>query len=305
MAASLNAIFSGVEISGFREGDKVIPIVLRGEDDMRFSLASIQRVQVYSSATNKFVSLDQVATVRPEWRFSRIERRDQQRTLTVEARNPTISAPKLLDAIRPTLDGLDLPDGHRWEIGGEVEDQAEANEKLFGLLPLALAGIIILLVGQFNSFRKGGIILATIPLILIGGTLGLVIMQAPYGFMVLLGFFSLAGILINNGIVLIDRIETEQQSGRNPLDAVITACLARLRPILMTTLTTVLGLVPLILFGGALFYGMASVIAFGLVVGTVFTLGFVPVMYTLLFRISTRNAVSAAAPPDSPAEQSA
>jgi multidrug efflux pump subunit AcrB len=294
VAASLNAIFSGAEISGFREGDKVIPIVLRGEDDMRFSLASIQRVQIYSSATNKFVSLGQVASVRPEWRFSRIERRDQERTLTVEARNPSLPAPRLFDAIRPTLDSLDLPAGHRWETGGEIEDQAEANEKLFGLLPLALSGIIILLVGQFNSFRKGGIILATIPLILIGGTLGLVIMGAPYGFMVLLGFFSLAGILINNGIVLIDRIETEERSGRDPLDAVITACLARLRPILMTTLTTVLGLVPLILFGGALFYGMASVIAFGLVIGTVFTLGFVPVLYTLLFRIPTQGAPSAA-----------
>ncbi|MFP6697217.1 MAG: efflux RND transporter permease subunit [Alphaproteobacteria bacterium] len=118
-------------------------------------------------------------------------------------------------------------------------------------------------------------------------------MQAPYGFMVLLGFFSLAGILINNGNVLVDRIQAEENAGRDPLEAVITACLARLRPILMTTLTTVLGLVPLILFGGALFYGMASVIAFGLVVATLITLGFVPVPYTLLFRIPTGNALSA------------
>ena len=90
--------------------------------------------------------------------------------------------------------------------------------------------------------------------------------------------------LINNGIVLIDRIEIENAAGHPPREAVVRACLARLRPILMTTLTTVLGLVPLILFGGALFYGMASVIAFGLIVGTIFTLGFVPVLYTLLMR---------------------
>ena len=122
-------------------------------------------------------------------------------------------------------------------------------------------------------------------MILIGGVLGLVVMNAPYGFMVLLGFFSLAGIVINNGIVLIDRIQIEQAEGRPPYEAVVTACLARLRPILMTTLTTVLGLIPLILFGGALFYGMASVIAFGLVIATILTLGFVPVVYTLFFRI--------------------
>ena len=110
-------------------------------------------------------------------------------------------------------------------------------------------------------------------------------MNAAYGFMVLLGLFSLAGIVINNGIVLIDRIGIELAKGREPLDAVISACLARLRPILMTTLTTVLGLIPLILYGGALFYGMASVIAFGLIVATIFTLGFVPVLYTLFYRV--------------------
>ncbi len=293
VAGALNTTFAGTAISDYREGDKTIPIVFRGDDSMRFSLSGLQRVQVYSASTDSFVALDQVASARGEWRYGRIKRRNQQRTLTVEARNPGLPAPELFQAIAPTLEALDLPAGYRFEIGGEIEDQEQANENLFGFLPLALAGIVILLVGQFNSFRKGGIILATIPLIMIGGSLGLVVMGAPYGFMVLLGFFSLAGILINNGIVLIDRIQIEEAAGREPLDAVVTACLARLRPILMTTLTTVLGLVPLILFGGALFYGLASVIAFGLMVATLFTLGFVPALYTLLFGISTRDAPSA------------
>jgi multidrug efflux pump subunit AcrB len=262
---------------------------------LRKSLTGLQRTQVYSSATDSFVTLGQVANIRPEWRFSRIERRNQQRTLTVEARNPGLPSPELLAAIQPALAALDLPSGHRVEIAGEVADQAEANGNLFGLLPIALFGIVVLLVGQFNSFRKGGIILATIPLILIGGTLGLIVMNAPFGFMVILGFFSLAGIVINNGIVLVDRIQTEEVAGRDRLDAVITACLARLRPILMTTLTTILGLVPLILFGGALFLGMASAIAFGLLFATLFTLGFVPALYTILFRIPTRDAVAQAA----------
>lgn len=290
VASALNATFAGTTVTDYREGDRVIPVVVRGEEDIRFSLSGLEQVRMYSATMGEYVTLAQVATILPEWRFSRIERRNQQRAITVEGRNPNLSAPDLLARIMPMLDQLDLPPGHRWETGGEVEDQEEANGKLFGLLPLALGGIVLLLVGQFNSIRKGGIILTTIPLILIGGTAGLVIMQAPYGFMVLLGFFSLAGILINNGIVLIDRIQTEEAAGHTPLEAVIQACLARFRPIMMTTLTTVLGLVPLILFGGALFYGMASVIAFGLIVGTVLTLGFVPVLYTLLFRIRTKGA---------------
>jgi len=252
---------------------------------------------LFRSATGEFINLEQVARVRAEWQFGRIKRIDQQRTITIQARNNIISSANLFAAIRPSIEALPLPAGTRWEVGGELKDQQEANGGLFGMLPLALAGIAILLIGQFNSFRKGGVILLTIPLILIGGVIGLFVMQAPFGFMVMLGFFSLAGILINNGIVLIDRIQTEEKAGREPLDAVVTACLARLRPIIMTTLTTVLGLVPLILFGGPLFFGMASVIAFGLIVSTILTLGFVPVVYTLFYRIRVRpHAIKTANP---------
>ncbi|MCI4662383.1 MAG: efflux RND transporter permease subunit [Neomegalonema sp.] len=290
VAESLQALFDGAAISDYREGDKVIPIVLRGEESLRFSLTGLREAQVFAKATGDVVALEQVAKVRAEWLLSRIKRVDQVRTLTVESRHSFLTAPQLLEQVQPTLAALDLPAGHRWELDGEIADQAEANGNLFGLLPIAMAGIVILLVGQFNSIRKGGIVIATIPLILIGGTVGLVVMGAPFSFMVMLGFFSLAGILINNGIVLIDRIQDEESAGRDPLDAIVTACLARLRPIVMTTLTTVLGLVPLILFGGALFYGMASVIAFGLIAGTVFTLGFVPVLYSLLYGVSARKA---------------
>ena len=252
---------------------------------MRLSMDGLGRTLVYGQESGQFFSLEQIGEIIPTWEYGRIQRRNQQRTLTVQARNPSIPAVDLLERISPLLESLDLPAGYRWEVGGEPEDQAEANEKLFGLVPISLAVIVLLLIGQFNSFRKAGIILATIPLILIGGSIGLLIMNAAFGFMVILGFFSLAGIVINNGIVLIDRIEIEENKGRDSYNAVVQACLARLRPILMTTLTTVLGLIPLILFGGALFYGMASVIAYGLIVATVLTLGFVPVLYTLLMRV--------------------
>ncbi len=293
VAKTLGTLFAGTVISEYREGDLILPIELRGDQEMRTSLAGLQQVNVTSSVSGDAIALAQVANVRAEWQFSRIVRRDQQRTLTVQARNPSVPAPLLFAAVKPTLDALDLPAGYRWEVGGEIKDQGEANSGLFGLLPIALAGIAMLLIGQFNSIRKGGIILLTIPLILIGGIAGLFIMGATYSFMVMLGFFSLAGILINNGIVLIDRIQIEEASGKDPLDAVVTACLVRLRPILMTTLTTVLGLVPLILFGGALFYGMACVIAFGLIVATFLTLGFVPALYTLFFRIPVKDGAAA------------
>jgi multidrug efflux pump subunit AcrB len=120
----------------------------------------------------------------------------------------------------------------------------------------------------------------------VGSVLGLVVTGAPFGFMTLLGLLSLAGIIINNGIVLIDSIEAERQGGAAPYTAIVTAAVSRFRPILMTTITTILGLMPLIVWQDPLFYSMAIVISFGLAVGTVLTLGVVPVIYSLFFRVS-------------------
>lgn len=138
---------------------------------------------------------------------------------------------------------------------------------------------------QFNSFRKMGIVLATIPLGIIGVILGLLLFQSYFGFMAFLGVISLAGILINNAIVLIDRIEIEEKAGKTEFRAIIDACKQRFRPILLTTFTTTLGLIPLYLGGGLMWEPMAVAIMVGLLFATVITLLFVPVLYKLLFRI--------------------
>jgi multidrug efflux pump subunit AcrB len=130
----------------------------------------------------------------------------------------------------------------------------------------------------------------TIPLGLIGVIIGLLITQQPFGFMAMLGVISLAGIVINNAIVLIDRIKIEiEENGLEPSRAVIEAAQRRLRPILLTTATTVGGLLPLWLFGGPLFEAMAVAILFGLIFATVLTLGFVPTLYSLFFRVKFKN----------------
>ena len=144
----------------------------------------------------------------------------------------------------------------------------------------------MLLIWQFNSFRRAGIILLTIPMAFVGSVVGLVVMGAPFGFMPLLGLLSLAGIIINNGIVLIDSIQAEEQAGADTYSAIVTAAVSRFRPILMTTITTLLGLAPLIVWNDPLFAGMAIVISFGLAFGTLLTLGVVPVIYSLFFRVS-------------------
>ena len=152
-------------------------------------------------------------------------------------------------------------------------------------LPICVFGILVLLIWQFNSFRRPLIIFITIPLAFTGGFIGLFLTGASFDFFAILGMLSLAGVIINNGIVLIDKIDSDRAPGGDPYAAVINAALSRFRPILMTTVTTVFGLTPLILSVDPLFYSMAVVLAFGLIFGTVLTLGVVPVLYSVLFRI--------------------
>jgi multidrug efflux pump subunit AcrB len=283
MALSLNAFYSGYPITDYREEDKIIPIVLRAEASERETPERISTVSVYSTSTGTSVPLLQVAELQPEWNFSQVKRRNFENTITVSARNPDLYAVQLQKKLLPYLDNLVLPPGYRIEWGGEIEDSAKAQKALFANLPLCLTIAFILLVWQFNSIRRPAIVFLTMPLLIIGGAIGLFFMGATLSFVALLGFLSLGGIIINNAIVLIDRIDEERAEGKSVHDAVIAASLKRFRPIMMTTLTTVLGLVPLIFFGGAMWYGMANVIAFGLTVGTVLTLGVVPVLYVFLF----------------------
>jgi len=128
-------------------------------------------------------------------------------------------------------------------------------------------------------------VLLTIPLAIIGVVIGLLTFQEPFGFMPFLGVISLAGIVINNAIVLIDRIEIEINSREKVQDAVIAACLQRFRPILLATFTTVLGLIPLYLSGGEMWEGMAVGIMVGLLFGTIITLVFIPTFYSTLYKV--------------------
>ena len=146
----------------------------------------------------------------------------------------------------------------------------------------------MLLIIQFNSIRKMTMIVLTIPLGVIGMVLGLLIFNVPFGFMAFLGVISLAGIVINNAIVLIDRIEVEEGKLATQ-DAIVAACLQRFRPIVLATFTTVLGLLPLYISGGAMWQPMAVTIMVGLLFGTVITLLFIPAFYSVLYKVNYKG----------------
>ncbi|MDE3273020.1 efflux RND transporter permease subunit [Pseudoalteromonas sp. G4] len=291
IAQALESYFSGGVITNFRDQDEIIPIVLRAGENERNSLDRLRTLNVYSEKSGRAVPLFQVADFEPINQFSIIHHEDMFRTISIEARNTKLSAEDFKALVDEQIQLLkhDLPVNHTIEYDGVIKESKAGQKALSANMPMVLGFIIILLVAQFNSFRKAMVISLTIPLSFIGAVIGLLLMQAPFGFMVTLGLYSLAGIIINNAIVLIDRIAIEQAEGKSEYQAIIDACLTRLRPIAMTTITTMMGLLPLIIGQDPLFYGMACVIAFGLGVGTVLTLGVVPALYAGFYRVKKQD----------------
>ncbi|UCC74890.1 MAG: efflux RND transporter permease subunit [Gemmatimonadota bacterium] len=293
IALSLQAGLSGFAMSDFREEDELIPITVRSVAADRQDVGKLEGLNVYAQASGESVPLKQVADIEIAWEPAKIMRRDRLKTVTVSAHLlPGHTAFDVVAQLRPWLqaESADWGLGYRWEIGGEVETSGEANASIMAKLPIAMLVIIMLLVIQFNSIRRPIIILLTIPLGVIGVTIGLLVARSSFGFMALLGIIALAGIVINNAIVLIDRIEIEsRERGLELRRAIIEAAQRRLRPILLTTATTVCGLVPLWLGGGPMWEPMAIAIIFGLLFATLLTLGLVPVLYALFFRINFKG----------------
>jgi multidrug efflux pump subunit AcrB len=278
--------FTGTSYSTFRDGSDSIPIVLRAEDVFRDSIEDLANLSVPTSSG--LVSLDQVAVFRPRLEFSQIRRENQERQIKISGKSNTLSAGEVETLIAPVLAGLDLGPEYKISIGGESEDSAEANADLLAGMPYAVIVMIAALVFQFNSFRRVALTFMTIPLIVAGAPLALSITNMPLSFFGILGLISLMGIIINNAIVMIDQIDIERR--KMPLDdAVVTAAKKRVTPVLLTSLTTVLGLFPMALIGGALFEPMATLMIGGLMLATPMTLIFVPPAYRLFFRNSDRN----------------
>lgn len=289
IAVSLQTELSGLELTQYREGDDVIPIVMRSTAADRQDIGKLEALAVYSQSSGFSVPLRQVADIEVVWEAANILRRDRYKTVTVGAQiDASITANQAFSELTPWLEEQrkSWPFGYDFELGGEAESSGKANDSIAEKLPIAVFIIVLLLVSQFNSMRKSIVVLTTIPLGMIGVTVGLLVGQSFFGFMTLLGIISLAGIVINNAIVLLERIDLErEQNGLDHFDAIVEACQRRARPILLTTVTTVFGLIPLYLGGGEMWEPMALAIIGGLLISTILTLCVIPVIYALLFGV--------------------
>ncbi|MET0068016.1 MAG: efflux RND transporter permease subunit [Candidatus Thiodiazotropha sp.] len=300
IAISLQAGLSGMELTQFREDNEVIPVLLRASTADRQDIGKIEALSVYSQTTGNSVPLRQVADVELLWEASKILRRNRMKSVTVGAQLAEgTTAAQGFAMLTPWLETAKAgwPAGYYYELGGEAESSGDASRSIAEKLPIAGFLIVILLVAQFNSMRKSLIVMLTIPLGLIGVIFGLIAAQSYFGFMTLLGVISLAGIVINNAIVLLERIQMELDVNKlPPYRAIIEAAQRRLRPILLTTATTVLGLIPLYLGGGEMWEPMAVAIIAGIMLSTILTLGIIPVVYAVLFRVESPTPQTSVTP---------
>ena len=289
IAVSLQTVLSGFVTGYFREDDKSIPIMMRSHDSDQQTFETLETLNIYSQSSGKTVPLIQVANIEPVFQFAKILRYDLFKTVTVQSYlKDGANTAVIMSEMLPWLDEYkkSWPQGYNYALGGDDESTKENMGAVISYLPLSVFIIIMLLIIQFNSMRKTFIVLSTIPLGIIGVVIGLIVLKSYFGFMAFLGVISLAGIVINNAIVLIDRIDIEiNELGKAPGVAVVDAALQRFRPILLTTFTTTLGLIPLYLGGGLMWEPMAAAIMVGLLFATVITLMFVPVLYSIMFKV--------------------
>ncbi|MBB1289061.1 efflux RND transporter permease subunit [Pseudoalteromonas sp. SR43-6] len=278
---------SGKQVGVYRDGTQLLPIIARSPANERLNVESVHDLQIYSPVLGVFVPVTQVVDeFIVQWEDSLIMRRDRKRTITIMADHDVLgdeTPAKLFARIRGPIENMELPRGYELEWGGEFESSSKAQKAIFGSLPLGYLAMFAVTVLLFNSLKQPLVIWATVPLAIIGVSAGLLAMNAPFSFMGLLGLLSLSGMLIKNGIVLVDQINLELREGKSPYEAVFDSGVSRVRPVAMAAITTILGMIPLLF--DVFFQSMAVTIMFGLGFATILTLIVVPVLYTVIFRI--------------------
>ncbi len=285
----------GLEVGKFRAGDDPVPILIRSKAGENYPEKDLDSIDVARSG-GKAVPLAQMAKSNIEWLPAVIHHRNRERVVTVSAQlaeGATYS--QILDGLKPKIKALNLPKGVRIEYGGEAESSEEANAAMFKALPIGLVVLILILLMEFNSFRRVAIILLTVPFAATGVIPGLLISGQPFGFTSLLGIFALAGVVVNNAIVLIDRIEIQRSKGMGLSQAISESVTMRTRPILLTTATTVCGLLPLAFSSSNLWPPLAWAMISGLTASTGLTLLVVPSLYKVLFSREDRRLSEASA----------
>lgn len=293
MGNSIKVATNGMPIGAIYDGDRMLPIVLRTSNNVGNNLEQIMNIPVWGQRSTASVPLSQIAdTLKVTWDYELINRKDNMRTIKAQcdaARGYT--AAEVQAKFQDKVEAIDLPDGYELTWEGATSRSSEANSALFMFLPLAIGLMAIIIIGLFNNLRQPIIIFLVVPFAFVGIVLGLVSTGIFLTFSGIIGALGLIGMMIKNAVVLLDEINRNIRQGKDRLNATIDAALSRMRPVMMASLTTILGMAPLIT--DSMFNSTAIVIMFGLAVGSIITLVVVPVLYTVLYRVDVKSLAEA------------
>lgn len=283
----------GFRNSKFKEDGEEYDIIVRLEEEYRSSITDIENILI-PDGTGKRIRLKELGTVREYYSPPKIERKSKQRFLKVSL-SPAAGVPlgQVATEAQKILDGLeDVPQDVSFYLGGSYEDQQESFASLTLLLLLSLMLVYIVMAAQFESFKMPFIIMMAIPFAFTGVILALLLTNIPLSIVAALGAVLLVGIVTKNGIVLIDFINLLRERGVPLYEAIAKACRSRLRPVLMTSLTTILGMVPMAFSqgeGAEMWRPLGVAVIGGMVFSTIITLVIVPAIYAATNKSGNRN----------------
>jgi len=293
IATVLNTVMSGLPITQVRDGIYLVDLVMRAKDSQRVSLSTLRNL-MFPLPNGRTVPLGQFATLDFEQELPLVWRRDGVPTLTIQADvTPGNTPESVVAALAPTVTKFEagLPSGYHVAMGGTVEESAQSQASVFAVVPLMLLITVTFLMIQLQSFSRLFLVLSVAPMGLIGVVAALLLVNKPLGFVAILGILALLGMIARNAVILIDQIESERAEGKGIWDAVVEAAMSRFRPIMLTAISTVLGMIPI---APTIFWGpMAYSIMGGLLVATVLTLIFLPALYVTCFRVNKSEPASA------------
>lgn len=279
----LNTVVSGLPVTQIRDDIYLIDVLVRATDEQRVSLATLGDLPI-PVPDGRTVPLSQVARLEIGQDFPLVWRRDRLASLTVQADHvPSVLPAEVVESLAPAIElaRAQLPEGYRIEVGGTVEESETSQASVFAVVPAMLLIMLTVLMFELKSFQRLVIVLSVAPLGLIGVVAALLPSGRPLGFVALLGVLALIGIIIKNAVILLSQIEADRAAGKSVYDAVVSACTIRFRPILLTAISTVLGMIPI---APTVFWGpMAFAIMGGLLAATILTLIFLPALYLAWF----------------------
>ena len=297
VAAMLDATLTGVTVTQLRDGIYLIDVVVRATDAERLSIDTLRAMPV-PLPDGRTVPLAQIAIFADEQEYPLVWRRDRVPTLTVLADVvPGVLPEAVVARVAPAIAQLEatLPPDIRIEMGGIAEESATSRGLVLAVVPMMVAVMLTILMVQLQGFGKLALVVATLPLGLIGVVLALLVFRQPLGFVAILGILALLGMIAKNAVILIVQVEAERTAGLDLREAVVGAAMSRFRPMMLTAASTVLGMVPI---APTVFWGpMAFAIMGGLLVATLLTLVVLPVLYVTAFgRAEARAAGGVALP---------